>query len=86
MAEANAAKKSKNPFKAIAKFFRESKSEMKKVVWPNRKQLTKNTLVVLAAVLIIGILIWVLDLVFQFGIFQFISTGAPVETIPPVAQ
>lgn len=72
MAEANAAK-SKNPFKAIAKFFREAKSEMKKVVWPSRKQVAKNTLVVVAAVLIVGIIIWILDLIFQFGIFQFIK-------------
>ncbi len=73
MAEANAAKKSKNPFKAIVKYFREAKSEMKKVVWPSRKQVTNNTLVVIAAVLLIGIIIWVLDLIFQFGIFQFIK-------------
>lgn len=73
MAEANTAKKSRNPFKAIAKFFRESKSEMKKVVWPSRKQLTNNTLVVIASVLVIGIFLWVLDALFQFGIFQFIK-------------
>ena len=73
MAEANTAKKNLNPFKAIAKYFREAKSEMKKVVWPSRKQLTNNTLVVIAAVLIVGILLWILDLVFQFGIFQFIK-------------
>lgn len=70
---ADNAAKSKNPFKAIAKFFRESKSEMKKVVWPTRKQVAKNSLVVVAAVLIVGIIIWVLDLIFQFGIFQFIT-------------
>ena len=73
MAGANTAKKSRNPFKAIAKFFRESKSEMKKVVWPSRKQLTNNTLVVIASVLVIGIFLWVLDVIFQFGIFQFIK-------------
>ena len=73
MAEANTAKKSRNPFKAIAKFFRECKSEMKKVVWPSRKQLINNTLVVIAAVLVIGIFLWVLDALFQFGIFQFIK-------------
>ncbi|MBQ6998505.1 MAG: preprotein translocase subunit SecE [Clostridia bacterium] len=73
MAEANTAKKSKNPFKAIAKYFREAKSEMKKVVWPSRKQVVNNTLVVIAAVLIIGIIIWILDAIFQFGIFQFIK-------------
>ena len=73
MAEAKAVKNSKNPFKAIAKYCREAKSEMKKVVWPSRKQVTNNTLVVIAAVLIIGIIIWVLDAIFQFGIFQFIK-------------
>lgn len=73
MAEANAAKKSRNPFKAIARYFRETKSEMKKVVWPSRKQVVNNTLVVIAAVLIIGIFIWVLDLIFQFGLFQFFT-------------
>lgn len=73
MAEANTAKNSKNPFKAIAKYFREAKSEMKKVVWPSRKQVVNNTLVVIAAVLVIGIIIWVLDAIFQFGIFQFIK-------------
>ena len=73
MAEANATKKSRNPFKAIARYFREVKSEMKKVVWPSRKQIVNNTLVVIAAVLIIGIFIWILDAVFQFGLFQFIK-------------
>ena len=72
MAEANANKKSLNPFKAIARYFREVKSEMKKVVWPSRKQVVNNTIVVIAAVLVIGIIIWVLDAVFQFGLFQFI--------------
>ncbi|MBR2476631.1 MAG: preprotein translocase subunit SecE [Clostridia bacterium] len=73
MAEANANKKSKNPFKAIARYFREVKSEMKKVVWPSRKQIVNNTLVVIAAVLIIGIIIWILDAVFQFGLLQLIK-------------
>ena len=73
MAEVKAAKTSRNPFKAFAKFCRESKSEMKKVVWPSRKQVVNNTLVVIAAVLVIGIFIWVLDLIFPFGLFQFIK-------------
>ncbi len=71
MAETNTAKK--NPFKAIAKYFREVKSEMKKVIWPSRKQVVNNTTVVIAAVVLIGIFIWVLDAVFQFGIFSFIK-------------
>ncbi|MBE7030293.1 MAG: preprotein translocase subunit SecE [Ruminococcaceae bacterium] len=72
MAEA-AEKKSRNPFRSMAKFFRELKSEMKKVVWPNRKQVINNTLIVLAVTVIIGAFIWILDAIFQYGLFQFIT-------------
>ena len=70
MAEATAQKKKSG--NRITRYFREVKSEMKKVVWPSRKQVVNNTIVVIAAVLVIGIIIWVLDAVFQFGLFQFI--------------
>ena len=70
MAEAVEKKKSGNK---IVKFFKEVKSEMKKVVWPTRKQVTNNTLIVLAVVVLVGLVIWVLDLLFQYGLFQFIK-------------
>ena len=57
----------------IFRFFKEVKSEMKKVVWPTKKQIINNTLIVFAAVAVIGVFIWVLDLIFQFGLFQFIK-------------
>lgn len=52
----------------IAKWFREMKSELKKVVWPSGKQLVNNTLVVLAAVLLVGIIVWALDALAGLGI------------------
>lgn len=70
MAEAVEKKKSGNK---IVKFFKEVKSEMKKVVWPTKKQVTNNTLIVLAVVVLVGLVIWVLDLLFQYGLFQFIK-------------
>ena len=69
MAEAKA-KKSGN---RISRFFKEVKSELKKVVWPSKKQIIKNTLVVIAAVVIVGIFIWALDLLFAFGLEKFIK-------------
>ena len=57
----------------MGQFFREVKAEMKKVVWPSRKQVVNNTLIVFAVVLVAGIFIWVLDLIFQYGIFQFLK-------------
>lgn len=70
MAEAAEKKKSGNKF---VKFFKEVKSEMKKVVWPSKKQVINNTLIVIASVLIVGVVIWLLDLVFQYGLYQFIK-------------
>ena len=44
-------------------WFREMKSELKKVVWPNRKTVLKNTGTVLLCSLVIGACIWVFDFV-----------------------
>ena len=44
-------------------WFREMKSELKKVVWPNRKTVLKNTGTVLLCSLVIGACIWIFDFV-----------------------
>lgn len=67
MAEETKAKKP-SIFARIAKWFRELRSECRKIVWPTREQTIKNTLVVLACVLIVGAFIWILDAVFGLGI------------------
>ena len=58
---------------AVAKYFRELRSELKKVVWPSPKQVLKNALVVLACVVVVGVFIWLFDFVAQFGINALIS-------------
>ena len=57
----------------IAKYFRELRSELKKVVWPTPKQVLKNTLIVLACVLVVGIFVWLFDLVAGAGISALID-------------
>ncbi len=59
--------------KRIAKWFREMNSELKKVVWPSKKQVINNVLVTLACVLVVGIFIWVFDAVSDFVINGIIS-------------
>ena len=54
--------------KAIAKFFKDLKGETKKIVWPSAKSVLKNTGIVIAVVLIIGIGIWVVDWGLSAGI------------------
>ena len=62
MAEAN---KKENFFvrtgKRISRWFREMKSELKKVVWTSKSQMINNVLVVLACVLVVGVFIWIFD-------------------------
>ena len=58
---------------AIAKYFRELKSELKKVVWPTPQQVLKNALIVVCCVIAVGIFIWLFDFVAQFGITALIS-------------
>ena len=52
------AKKENGFFKAL----RDLKGEFKKIVWPSKKQVINNTLVVLAAILVAGLFIWGIDL------------------------
>ena len=56
-----AEKKKTNFFQKIAKYFRECVGELKKITWPTLSQTTKNFLIVLVVVLVMGILIYALD-------------------------
>ena len=49
--------------KDYGKWFREMRSELKKVVWPSGKSTMKNTLTVLAVSACVGVCIWVFDAV-----------------------
>lgn len=55
------AKASKKPKKSIVKYFKDARSEFKKVVWPSRKQVFNNTVVVIIAMVVSGLAIWALD-------------------------
>lgn len=49
-------------FARVGKWLRELKSELKKVQWPTKKQTVNNTVVVIVCVILVGICIWVFDL------------------------
>ena len=60
----------------IGKWFREMRSELKKVVWPSKKQVINNTLIVIACCIVVGIFIWVFDAVaglFVNGIISLVK-------------
>ena len=66
-AKKNAAKKEGKEklgfFAKIAKFFRDYRSEFKKLVWPSPQQLAKNSAVVLVSMVICGAALWAIDFV-----------------------
>ncbi len=45
----------------VKKFFKEYRGELKKISWPTMAEVIKNTMITLAAVLMIGVVIWVFD-------------------------
>lgn len=47
----------------VSKFFRDTKNEIKKIVWPAPKSVFKNTGVVLVTIAVIGVFIFGLDTV-----------------------
>ena len=54
-------------------WFREMKSELKKVVWPTRKTVLANTGTVLLCSLLIGACIWIFDFVAVTAVQMIVS-------------
>ena len=63
-------------FARIGKWFKEMKSELKKVVWPSGKQLVNNTVVVLVAVLIVGIIVLAVGFYIATDLAPLITSAA----------
>ena len=57
-----------NPIAYVINYLREVSGELRKVIWPNRKQMVTYTAVVLAFVVFMVALVSVLDLAFKWGI------------------
>lgn len=60
------AETTQNPKKSnkLVKFFKETKAELKKVTWPGKDQLVRNTLVILVFIIITCIILSICDLGF----------------------
>jgi preprotein translocase subunit SecE len=48
---------------AILSFGRESRAEVRKVVWPTRQETVQTTLMVVVAVILLGIFLWLIDMI-----------------------
>ena len=63
--QAKKEKKTDKPgfFTLMGKWFRDMKSELKKVQWPTKKQTVNNTLIVIVCVIVVGLCIALFDFV-----------------------
>ena len=59
----------KGLFKRMSRSFRDTRGEMKKVVWPSRKQAINNTVIVLVFMAIMTVIIGLFD----FGLSTLIT-------------
>lgn len=49
-------------------FFKGVKAELKKIIWPTKDDLTKQTIAVVVISLVLGVLIAVFDFAIQYGV------------------
>jgi preprotein translocase subunit SecE len=56
-------------------FGREARMEVRKVVWPTRQETVQTTFMVIVAVIIIGIFLWLIDMLLAQAI-QMVTGGA----------
>lgn len=61
--------------KAAWVFVKDSRVELRKVVWPGRKETTQGTLLVLVMVVLIGLFLWLLDTFLGWAVRMLTGQG-----------
>lgn len=59
----------------IKRYFKELKSEMKKVVWPTRKKVINNTGIVMGVMAFMGVFLFAVDSGLGYAIKQILKIG-----------
>jgi preprotein translocase subunit SecE len=52
-------------FQKLINFMKEARAELKKVTWPNKKQLISSTIVVIFTVALVAVFLGIVDLIFS---------------------
>jgi preprotein translocase subunit SecE len=61
---------------SLISFGREARMEVRKVVWPTRQETVQTTFMVIVAVVIIGIFLWIVDMLLAHAIQLITGSGA----------
>lgn len=72
--EAKPKEKKPGVFKRLGKFFKECKSELKKIVWASIPSTTKNTILVVVTIVIATAVFYGLDQLFNTAIIDWLGS------------
>ena len=72
LAKENSTKKKFDP-KWLITYFKEAKEELKKVIWPSRKDAIKHTLIVIGVSVATGVFLGVIDYLMNIGLKELIQ-------------
>lgn len=61
--------------RAIVSFGHEARAEVRKVVWPTRQETVQTTLMVVVAVIILGIFLWLIDMMLLKAVQMLTGQG-----------
>jgi len=56
-------------------FARDARTEVRKVIWPTRQETMQTTLMVVVMVLLVGIMLWLIDMLLRWGILLLTGQG-----------
>ena len=63
------------PGKATLSFGRSAVLEVRKSVWPSRRETTQTTLIVMVMVILVGIMLWLFDMFLSWAMQLLIGQG-----------
>jgi preprotein translocase subunit SecE len=61
--------------RAAWEFMRDSRTELRKVVWPTRKETTQTTLVVMGVVALVALFLWMVDGILSWVVRLLLGHG-----------
>ncbi len=58
----------------LMKYFSDARAELSRVSWPSREQVVEGTQAVLIFVVALTLIVWLMDLIFGWGIHQALNS------------
>jgi len=56
-------------------FARDARTEVRKVIWPTRQETVQTTLMVVVMVILVGIMLWLIDMLLRWGVLFLTGQG-----------